>query len=121
MHRATLPLTGAEPTYIVCAPQSDGTAILYEASDELPASLAMPMPMPPPAILTARQIRLALNQMGLRDAVEAAVAAGGRDLRDWWEYSVELHREHPMIGAMAQAIGATPEQVDALWRLGAGI
>jgi len=73
-----------------------------------------------PAI-TARQIRLALTRAGLRDAVEAAVAASGRDMRDWWEYSTDLHRDNPMVAQMAGALGVTAEQVDAIWELGAGL
>ncbi len=74
---------------------------------------------PVPLIITARQIRLALNQVGLRDAVEAAVAVGDRDLRDWWEFSTEVHRDNPMVIGMISALGVTPEQADTLWRLGA--
>lgn len=121
MRTVVLPLTpAAAATAIAVESHADGSATLYEAGDTLPAHL-IPPPLPPPATLTARQIRLALNQMGLRDAVEAAVAAGPRDLRDWWEYSIELHRDHPMIATMADAIGVTAEQVDALWRLGVGL
>lgn len=71
--------------------------------------------------ISARQIRLALNQAGLRDAVEAAVAAGDRDLRDWWEYSIDVHRDHPMVEGMIQALGITAAQADALWDLGRGL
>ncbi len=118
MRSVTTPLTADLPPYLAVIDHGDGSATLYEPGDTLPFA---PPPPPVPADLTARQIRLALNAAGLRDAVEAAVAAGGRDLRDWWEYSAELHRDHPMIAAMAQAIGATPGQVDALWLLGAGL
>jgi len=71
--------------------------------------------------ISARQIRLALNQTGLRDAVEAAVAAGDRDLSDWWEYSTEVHRDNPMVEGMIQALGIPAEQADALWALGKGL
>ncbi len=119
MRTATLPLSPDDQLYIVCVPIGDGTATLYEAGDDLPPSM---IPSPPSIqAISARQIRLALNQAGLRDAVEATVAAGPRGLRDWWEYSVEIHRAHPMVAAMIAAIGATPEQADEVWRLGAGL
>lgn len=75
----------------------------------------------PPPPISARQIRLALNQTGLRDTVEAAVAAGSRDLKDWWEYSTEVHRDNPLVIGMIAALGLPPEQADALWVLGAGL
>lgn len=67
--------------------------------------------------VSARQIRLALNQLGMRDAVEAAVAASSRDVRDYWEYSTELSRSHPLIEQMLPAIGVTSDQADAVWAL----
>jgi hypothetical protein len=78
-------------------------------------------PPPPntPAAISARQIRLALNSAGLRDVVEAAVAAGTRDLRDWWEFSTEVQRDHPMVMQMITALGVSPAQADDLWRMGA--
>lgn len=72
--------------------------------------------VPPRRIAVApRQIRHALNAAGLRDAVEAAVAAGGRDLTDWWEYSITIESDHPMVAAMAAALGQSEAQVRALF------
>lgn len=71
--------------------------------------------------VTAIQLRIALNQSGLRQAVESAVAAGPQDLKDWWEFSTLLHREHPLVVAMAAQLGIPTVQVDALWAMAAGI
>lgn len=68
---------------------------------------------------TPRQIRLALSQMGYREQVEAAVAAGPLALQDAWQYALEFLRDDPMVADMLAAIGATPEQADQLWSLGA--
>lgn len=76
-------------------------------------------PGPAPEILTPRQIRMALTRAGLRQAVEEAVAAAGGDLLDWWEYSTQFERGHPLVAQMAEGLGISPEQVDGLWRLGA--
>lgn len=72
-----------------------------------------------PRILTPRQIRLALSQMGYREQVEAAVAAGPLALQDAWSHALEFVRDDPGVLQMLAAVGATPEQADQLWALGA--
>lgn len=74
--------------------------------------------MPP---LTPRQVRLALLQAGLLDDVEAAVAAGGRELAIWWEFSLACERDNPLVEQMAAGLGLSPEQVDAIWAAGAAL
>lgn len=87
---------------------------------EFAAPQSEPQPAPTvPRSLTPRQIRLALSQMGYRDAVEAAVAAGPLALQDAWQYALEFLRNDPMVAQVLAAIGATPEQADQLWTLGA--
>lgn len=74
------------------------------------------------AVLSAVQVRLALLSAGITfahvDAVIDSMPAGvERDTaRTYWEYSVELHRDNPMIAQFASALGLTGEQVDAMWR-----
>lgn len=73
-------------------------------------------------VLSAVQVRLALLSAGITfahvDAVIDSMPAGvERDTaRTYWEYSVELHREHPLIGQFAATLGLTDEQVDTMWR-----
>ena len=70
--------------------------------------------------LTPRQIRLVLNSAGLRDQVEAAVAASGsQDIIDMWEFSSEYLRDDPVLTAMAQQLGLTDIQLDDLFNQGA--
>lgn len=79
---------------------------------------------PPPAVPTAispRQIRQALSAAGLRQQVEDAVNAGSLDLQDWWHYATEFERQHPMVLAMAQQLGVSAAQLDALWIAGAAL
>lgn len=76
----------------------------------------------PPVVfadLTPRQIRMALTRAGLRNDVEAAVAAGDQDLKDWWEFTQFFGRDHPQVVAMGVALNQTTAQIDALWNLGA--
>lgn len=75
---------------------------------------------PPPQVpdLTPRQIRMALTRVNLRAQVEAAVAAGDQDLKDWWEQSLAFERAHPRVETMRVALNQTTQQVDAIWALG---
>lgn len=79
-------------------------------------------PLPPPAPVTQispRQIRMALTQMSLRSQVEAAVAAGDQDLKDWYQFSTFFDRHHPQVIAMAAALNVDDQELDTLWALGA--
>jgi hypothetical protein len=74
--------------------------------------------------VTARQLRLALRAVGLRDAVEQAIAASGDPaMRDWWEYSTEYDRYHPIVAAMLPVLSVvtgspvTEAMVDHVWAL----
>lgn len=77
----------------------------------------------PSWIVSARQIRIALRRVGLRDAVEQAVASAGGEIADWWQYSVEVDRYSPVVSSMLGAIGAaagrpiTDADVDASWSM----
>jgi hypothetical protein len=77
------------------------------------------VPPGPPASITPRQFRLALNATGLRAAVDAAVAAADQDTRDTYEYATEFRRSDPVLLAMAAALGKTEAEIDALFALGA--
>lgn len=68
-----------------------------------------------PAAVSPYQARQALTNAGLRDLVEAAVAAAPEAVRDAWEYGLEVRRDSPMIAALAQALGLTAAQLDQLF------
>lgn len=72
---------------------------------------------PPVMTVTARQIRLAMNALGIRAQVEAAVAAADQNTRDEWEYATEIRRDWPAFVAMAAALGKTDAEIDALFNL----
>lgn len=96
--------------------QANGTWKVYELGDTLPPNPPAPEPTCPSEV-TARQLRLALNQLGMRAAVEAYVAAGSQDLRDWWEYEVSLQRRHPLMLQAQADLGLTDAQGDAIFAL----
>lgn len=72
---------------------------------------------PVPTAVTPRQFRLALNQLSLREAVEAAVAASDQDTKDTWEFATEVRRDNPELNAMAEALGLSPSQLDDIFIL----
>lgn len=92
----------------------------------LPPDLAPPGRKPESVALevSPRQIRQAMNRTPhgdgtLRDAVEAAVAASGRDMQDWLAYSTAFERHNPQVEAVARALGVDDAALDDLWRLAA--
>jgi len=86
------------------------------------ATLSAPTPPVPYFIpLTPRQIRMALSKVSLRIAVETAIAAGTQDMKDWWAYSLQFERTHPLVIAMGASLNQTPATLDALWTLGASL
>jgi len=76
-----------------------------------------PPPPPVPASVSPRQIRQALTATGLRASVEAAVAAGSQDTKDWYAFSTEFLRTNSEVIAMGEALEVSPASLDALWIL----
>jgi hypothetical protein len=68
--------------------------------------------------VSAWQLRKALNQLGLRAAVEAAVTAStNQDLKDGWAYAGTFNSDDPLVVTMGTALGQTPAQMYALFEL----
>lgn len=97
--------------------QAAGKLIVADADGR--PTLQDPPPPPPAPIpnVSPRQIRQALTRLNLRQGVEAAVAAGDQDLKDWWEFSTEFDRRHPLVAQMGASLGVTADQLDGLWAL----
>lgn len=72
-----------------------------------------------PQSVTMRQARLALLQAGklqsVNNAIAAMTGAQGEAARIEWDYSNEVRRTQPLTIALAQAIGMTEEEMDALF------
>ena len=65
------------------------------------------------------QIRLALNALDLREAVELAVAGSDQSTKDWWDRANNFKRLNPMVIALGAALGKTDAELDGLWALAA--
>lgn len=68
--------------------------------------------------INAWQIRMALNLMGLRESVEAAVTAGDQTLKDGWYHSPTFSSDHPLAMGMGQTLGQSEDSMYALFELG---
>ena len=84
---------------------------LAEGNTPLPAD-----PLPPPVYTCSPwQIRKALNNQSLRQAVEDAVAASeDYALKDGWEYATEFRSNDPFVVSMGAALGLDQAGVDNL-------
>ena len=71
-----------------------------------------------PLSITPRQARLALLQATLLNEVELLLA-NDKAMQIWWEYSLDIQRNHPHIVAMGATLGITELQLDELFILGA--
>lgn len=110
---------------------STGATFAFEDydSDEFIANYAKPdwqsiQELPPAVVIqpkitsvSPRQIRQALTRAGLRSSVEAAVAAGDQDTKDWYEFATVFERANPHVVAMGTALGVTEQQLDDLFTL----
>lgn len=79
--------------------------------------VADPYEPPVPASVTRRQFKQGLTRIGLRSAVEAAMAAADQDTKDWWADSLNFERSNPVMNGMAVALDKTPADIDNLFRL----
>jgi hypothetical protein len=67
---------------------------------------------------SAWQFRKALNVLGLRDIVEAAVAASNDiTVKDGWQYAAYIYRNDPFIVQFGYALGKTDKYLDDLFTL----
>ena len=96
----------------------DGGAWVVES---IPEPEPAPVPEPdgpvPPSVYTCSpwQIRKALNNQGLRQAVEDAVAASiDQGLKDAWEFAQEFRSDHPFVLTMGATLGKTEEETAQL-------
>jgi hypothetical protein len=115
-------ITSIEHLESLIANMSDNTKT-YLRNEYAGAPSGTPSTIKP---VTPRQIRLALNAMGVPLVnIENAINALPEPTRTqaWvtWDYSTEFQRNNPLVAALAPALGFTPEQLDQLWQLASNI
>jgi hypothetical protein len=98
------------------------SASLDTMAEDVVAYLENPNPIPPvPSSLSPAQLRLALTGFGWRDEVEALVSnpLTPQDVRDNYEYRLDVQRDYPLLVLIGQQLGKTDEEIDELFRYGA--
>lgn len=69
-------------------------------------------------VVSPWQFRKALNQLGLRQAVEGMVAASDNiEIKDGWEFTTEFRRYDPFIVMMAYGMGLSDNDLDGVFNL----
>lgn len=84
----------------------------WVTTTELPQPI--PEPIQVPQSITPLQAKLQLLEMELLDEVEAMVATD-RKISLYWEYALEIRRDHATLLAMATALGLSDSQVDEMF------
>jgi hypothetical protein len=74
-----------------------------------------------PLLVTNVQIKLALDQLGLLDAIEAYVAKAPRAVQIRWSEGRDFYRTDRLIAAAASTLGKSDADVDDLFRLAATV
>lgn len=67
--------------------------------------------------VTPLQIRRALRTVGLLDDITSFVEAAPVEVREAWEYAIQIDRTNEMIVNAALTLGMSEEEVDDLFRL----
>ena len=67
-----------------------------------------------PQVITMRQARLQLLEVGLLDDVEALVSLDRKSQIEW-EYASEVYKESPLIESVKEAMSLTDKQIDDMF------
>jgi len=76
-----------------------------------------------PQVVSSPQARVALSRAGLLNTIEGYMAQPGVDpeLKIFWEYEPNFHRDSPALATLANGMGITSEQMDNLFRVARSI
>ena len=68
-----------------------------------------------PASVTPLQARKAIRAAGMKAAVDAWLASQTEEVREAWEFTIEVRRDSPLIAAAQSALNLTNAQMDGLF------
>lgn len=98
--------------------RSELDSLISDAGITPPELQVVGEPAPePPIRVTPWQFRKALNELGLRQQVEDAVAAADQDIKDGWEYATEIVRTDPLVVMMGEQMEKTEAELDQIFEL----
>lgn len=90
---------------------------LVEVSE--PEAPVTPAPPVVPHALTPLQARKVLRAAGLKTQVDELLAAAADEVREEWDYALQIERQNSTLLAMAATLGLTAAQLDQLFIDGA--
>ena len=111
----TLNLVDTEDIHTFVKP--DGTEVPLEQycnTQEIGAYIEPEPTIIIPQVITMRQARLQLLEVGLLDDVEALVALDRKSQIEW-EYASEVYKESPLIESVKGALNLTDTQIDNMF------
>ena len=69
-------------------------------------------------IVSPWQFRKAINQLGLRPAIEGLVQnTANQEIKDGWEYATEFRRSDELVIGMAYLLNLSDEDLTSIFRL----
>jgi hypothetical protein len=72
--------------------------------------------------VSAWKLRKALNQVGMRQQIEDAVAnSGDQNWKDAWEFVTDWDSDHPLLLAGLSSLNMTEEQMYSIFELAASL
>jgi hypothetical protein len=89
--------------------------------DTDPTVVAFLTPNPVPQSVTQRQARIALSRAGLLGQLQSAINTADAETQITWEYASVIHRDDPVLAAMAAKLNLTSAQIDQLFATAATI
>jgi hypothetical protein len=93
-------------------------SVSFERVGGVVTQVLVTQPVPqPPLKASARQIRLAMNMLGLRDEIEEYVASQSRDVQDSWQWTMEFDVNHPFVVGCAEQLNKSEAELVALFTL----
>lgn len=94
-----------------------------EITDEEAEAIRLDAVVPPPipSVVSMRQARLALLQLGLLSTVDASVAAGSEADKITWEYATEVNRNEALVQNLAVVLGLSEQDLDNLFALASSL
>lgn len=99
--------------------RDDGEELVVAIGEEDEASVTFFGPPPVPQSVSPADFRIALDQMGLLDEVEAYVATLPKAAQIKWQWAVSIDRDNSLFAATAQSQNWSVAQIDEVFRLAA--
>lgn len=70
-----------------------------------------------PTVITPLQARVALSEIGIRQAVEDAMITATQDIKDFYEFALEWKRDNAQLLTMATSLGMDSVDIDNFFLL----